>query len=93
MTEIKTTKPYAHKVSLENRERLSLTGITEVLSFDENTVAAATDRENIIIKGEGLKIGAVNVNSGQLDVTGTINSVAYDSSKGFGKNILGKIFK
>ncbi|MDR0958129.1 MAG: sporulation protein YabP [Clostridiales bacterium] len=94
MTEIKSQKPYDHKLILDRREKLSMTGIKEVVSFDENSVAAATDKETIIIKGENLKVGAINVTSGLLEVEGFIHSIAYDASRGiWGKGIVKKIFK
>ena len=45
-----------HKIILEEREKLSITGVTDVIAFDEESITADTDMGVITIRGEGLHI-------------------------------------
>lgn len=84
-----------HKVILEDRSRLSISGVMDVASFDDENITADTDMGMIIIRGEDLHISKLNLDEGILQVEGSIYSIDYsdgsDASKG--GFLLGKIFK
>ena len=62
---------------LENRKRLSVSGVEEVLSFDEAEVNMRTALGELIVRGEELKVEKLAVESGELRVTGKIAELTY----------------
>lgn len=81
-----------HTLSLENRELITLTGITDVPGFDEETVNLKTPLGTLIIKGNSLHISRLSLDTGEVSVDGRINSLQYlgDTRQ---KGIMSKIFK
>ena len=81
-----------HRLTLEDRRHLSLTGVTEVESFDENTVLLRTNRGPVTVRGEGLQLRGLNEQSGQVRVEGTVTAVVYEQARpegGFLRRLLG----
>lgn len=79
-----------HKLSLENRQLLDLSGVTNVESFNEEEVIATTDYGELLIKGEGLNVEILELQSGELRVSGTVSAFVYTnkvSPKGFFKRV------
>ena len=70
---------------LENRKKLTLSGVVEVMSFDEEKIELTTKLGNLIIKGEDLKMNKLDVQNGEVIITGMISSLIY-SNKGMKKN-------
>ena len=66
-----------HTLMLEQRNRLCLTGVTDVDGFDETTVIAATALGALTISGADLKISTLNTETGELLVQGQINALVY----------------
>ncbi len=66
-----------HTLSLENRQRAVLTGVSEVLGFDENQVVLMTENGEIDLTGEGLHVTRLMLEEGQLAVDGKIDGVFY----------------
>ena len=84
-----------HNIVLENREKLSLTGVSDVDTFDENKIVLFIPDDTIIIEGEDLHIQKLDVAEGQLVIEGEINSIVY-SDKNYGgkqKGFLRKLLK
>ena len=80
---------------LENREKLSISGVNDVLSFDDQIVILETQLGLLTIKGENLRINKLNIDSEEVIIEGDITNLAY-SEKDFDKKnntFLGKIFK
>lgn len=71
-----TDKP--HSLSIENRERMSLSGVEDVSGFDENTVILTTSLGVLTIRGDGLHIGRIDLELGQLEVQGHVRELSYD---------------
>ena len=69
-----------HRVSLEERNRLTMTGITEVESFDEEMVVLHTTRGTLVIRGNGLHLQLLSLDGGQVHVDGTVESMTYEDS-------------
>lgn len=67
-----------HKVTLEGRSRLNMTGIKEVESFDEGMVVLHTTRGTLVIRGDGLHLQLLSLDGGQVHVDGTVNSLTYE---------------
>ena len=77
--------------SLENRSGLKLTGVTDVESFDEDTIMAYTDYGCLTVSGSKMHVEELNLDSGILQVTGEVSALIYSSktekSKGFIKRV------
>ena len=66
-----------HTLTMENRSRALLTGVSEVLGFDENQVILSTENGEISLTGEGLHVTKLMLEDGQLAVEGKIDGVFY----------------
>ena len=71
-------------IILENRKKLTLTGVKDVLSFDEETVVLQTVMGRLTIKGAGLHIANFDVGSGELVAEGKFYAVAYTAEESGG---------
>ena len=84
-------------IVLENREKLNVTGINDVFSFDDQIIIIETELGLLTIKGEDLKINKLSLDTSDFIVEGRIDTLNYSnqeaSSNKKGKNILSKIFK
>ena len=80
---------------LENREKLTITGVVDVLSFDDQVVIVETELGLLTVKGENLRINKLSIDTSEVIIEGDISYLAY-SDKELEKNkgsILNKIFK
>lgn len=80
---------------LENREKLSVSGVLDVLSFDDQVVIIETELGLLTIKGEDLRINKLSIDTSEVVVEGDVYSMNY-SEKDVDKkggSLLGKIFK
>lgn len=96
MEELKKTVNSFQNIVLENRERLNITGIVDVFSFDDQIIIIETDLGLLTIKGENLKINKLSIDTSDFTVDGKIDSLTYSNSEMASKkskNILSKIFK
>ena len=94
MEEKKINKIKNKNLILENREKLSVTGVVDIHSFDDELVLAQTDLGIITIKGDDLKMNKLNLENNELIVEGQISAIAYSdvvSSKKSG--FMNKLFK
>lgn len=83
-----------HNLIMENRERISLTGVKDIHSFDDELVLVETELGILTIKGFDLKMNKLNLDNNELIVEGKIVALIYsdqDVSKKGG--MFGKIFK
>ena len=81
-------------IVLENRTHLNVSGVIDVLNFDEQLVTLETELGVLIIKGSNLRLNKFNLDNTDLSVNGDINSIIYDdkpSSKSEG--FITRIFK
>ena len=80
-----------HKLTLNQREDLTLTGVTEVVSFDDTTVILKTHLGTLTVQGQELVLKTLSVEGGQVAVSGHISSLFYEEPRpaGFWRRILG----
>ncbi len=80
---------------LENREKLSISGVLDVLSFDDQVVIVETDLGLLNVKGENLKINKLSIDTSEVVIEGDVSSMAYSDKEidKKGASLLGKIFK
>jgi len=67
-----------HRIVLEDREQLTISGVEEVESFDEGSILLTTRRGGLEIQGEGLHIEKLSLDGGDLKVEGLVTSLTYD---------------
>lgn len=70
----------AHAVNMENREKLSLSGVEDVNGFDETLIVLQTGFGALNIRGESLHIDRIDLDAGQLEVRGMIRELSYDET-------------
>ncbi|HEY9062064.1 MAG TPA: sporulation protein YabP [Pseudobacteroides sp.] len=67
---------------LENRERLSISGVLDVESFNDECVIVDTELGVLTVKGEDLHINKLNLDNSELDIEGDICSLEYSDKEG-----------
>ncbi len=87
-------------ILLENRKKASITGVFEVISFDEESITLSTVLKKLEIIGSSLKISKLDLKNGEVSVMGNISELRYlddrktkgdkKSKKNIMKRILGK---
>ena len=82
-------------IILENREKLSISGVLDVLSFDDQIVILETELGLLTIKGENLRINKLSLDTAEVIIDGEIYSLGYSERDSIQKSggIFGKIFK
>ncbi len=68
-----------HKIVLEDREQLLISGVEEVESFDESAIVLTTAQGGLEIQGEGLHIEKLSLDGGDLKVEGLVCALIYDA--------------
>ena len=67
-----------HKVTMQERKNLTMTGVTEVVSFDEQAVALKTQMGLLTVHGEQLQLKNLSLEGGQMAVDGKICALSYE---------------
>ena len=82
-------------VILENRNKLSISGVRDVLSFDDQIVILETDLGMLTVKGDNLKINKLSIDTADVIIEGEINTLSYSQKDLERRNegIFSKIFK
>lgn len=96
MEERKNVTNVIQNLVLENREKLSISGVLDVLSFDDQVVIVETELGLLTIKGEDLRINKLSIDTSEVIVEGEIYNLAYSEENADKKSsggFLGKIFK
>ncbi len=93
MAEQFSAKKQNHNLIIENRESVTMSGVTEIGSFDEKAVVLYTDYGEVAITGSDLHMSKLSVDSGDVDVSGHIKSVTYSDSGSKKDGIVKKLFK
>lgn len=81
-----------HNIILEDRKRFVLTGVTQVISFDEETIMLETSLGRLVIKGAGLKILNFEAQIGDLTGEGKVFALIYTANDN-GGGFLSRIFR
>ena len=83
-----------HSLIMENRTKITLTGVKDIHSFDEELVLVETELGILTVKGNNLKMNKLNLDNSELNVEGKIIALIYTESEIEKKNkMFGKIFK
>ncbi|CDE84513.1 MAG: sporulation protein YabP [Clostridia bacterium] len=89
------TNNVIQNIVLENREKLSISGVLDVLSFDDQIIIVETELGLLTIKGEDLRINKLSIDTSETIVNGNIMQIAYSENTvdKKGEGIFSKIFK
>ena len=83
-----------HSAVLENREKLMLSGVTAVDSFDDRTVLLYTRLGELVILGRGLHLEQMSLASGDLTVTGEVQALRYsDRDRNAPQGFFGRLLR
>ncbi len=78
---------------MEDRNRISLTGVSDVDSFDEQTVTVITSCGELSVKGSGLHIGRLSTETGEMSIEGKIDALVYSSDEPKQSGFFGRVFR
>lgn len=85
-----------HNLKITDRKYMEITGVIDVISFDEEMIVAETELGVMILKGLNFHISKLNLDSGDLKIDGEIYNIIYENKDAYGKpanGIFSKIFK
>lgn len=88
---VRTALP--HQVILQDRRALSVSGVSDVDSFDGATVVVYTEMGELTVRGNGLQIQRLNVETGDLSLSGEIDSLTYADAASRRGGKLGRLFR
>ena len=78
MEEKKNGKP--HSILWDDRKKGSATGVTDVISFDENSIVLETEQGRLTVKGRDLHIARLMLEQGEVEMEGCMDSLTYSGS-------------
>lgn len=92
MKDYNTTPAAEHRLELEGRERLTVSGVEDVERFDETGIVMSTPLGTLVVTGEGLHIDKLSLDGGELHVDGRIDSVSYEEESTGRSGFFGRLF-
>lgn len=85
-----------HKLIINARKTITLTGVNDVLSFDAGEVLLQTEQGVLMIRGSELHVNRLSLEKGEVDIDGRIDSLTYSDTGAYGKSgesLFGRLFK
>ena len=83
-----------HKIVVDNRKRINLTGVTQIHTFNEEQINLSTIMGSLVIRGKELKVNKLSVETGEVAIDGEITSLTYVSKdEGRNESFIKKLFK
>jgi len=80
-----------HSLTLESREKLTMTGVTEVVRFDQMEVELRTELGTLLVQGQDLKLRTLSPKGGTVAVEGTVSVLSYEEPRT--RRGLGSLFR
>lgn len=93
MADKPTAVAMPHHIIMEDRRLLTVSGVSDVDSFDDQTVIVYTDLGELTVKGDGLHIHHLNVETGDLTLEGLVHSLVYAEQQPRSGGFFGRLFK
>ena len=84
--------PAEHRLTLTGRETLTVSGVEDVERFDETGIVMATSAGILTVTGEGLHIGQLSLEGGELHVDGRIDGVNYEEEQPSRGGLFSRLF-
>ncbi|MBQ2755593.1 MAG: sporulation protein YabP [Oscillospiraceae bacterium] len=82
-----------HNVFLENRSMMNLSGVEDVDCFDEQTIRVFTNMGEMTVRGRGLHINKLSVDTGELSLEGKIDLLEYSDEQKRSGGLFSKLFR
>ena len=82
----------AHEITVTDRARIVVSGVADVDCFNEEMIVLNTAAGALTIAGEGLHIGQLSLDGGELHVDGRIDSISYEESERTRGSLLRRLF-
>lgn len=85
-----------HKLTLTGRKICTITGVNDVLSFDNNEILLETEQGMLMLKGAELHVGRLSLEKGEIDVEGRVDSLTYSEQSNAvakGESFLARLLK
>ena len=82
-----------HHVIMEDRKKLSVSGVQDVDSFDESTVVLYTNMGKMTVRGVNLHVNAFDVAGGDFSMEGDILGLEYSDEKKEKQSFLTRLFR
>ena len=85
-----------HKISMVNRTTCGISGVNDVLAFDNHVILLETEQGILMMKGNELHVGRLSLDKGEIDVEGKIDSLTYSEQLGSdtkSESLLMRLFK
>lgn len=70
-----------HRLSMEDRGKLTMTGVTEVVRFEEDLVVLRTNLGVLAVQGQQLQLKTLSLEGGQVVVDGSISALSYQEPR------------
>lgn len=93
MPELAAHSGRRHTLTLDNRQNLVLTGISEVTSYDGTAIVVTSEIGELVVQGKSLHISSFDQSSGKLSVEGTIDAVQYTEVRQKPTNLFARLLK
>ena len=82
-----------HNLILENRKSLSISGVTDVDSFDEQNITVLTDMGELSVRGSELHIEKLSTDTGEMSVEGKIDALIYTDDEPHQGGFFARVFR
>ncbi len=85
----------AHRLTVTDRRGGTITGVKDVLSFDEQEILLETERGRLTVKGKELHVSRLTLEAGEVDIDGRVDSLVYSEAghSQKGASVLARIFR
>lgn len=93
MAEEKRSITLPHNIIIEDRRLMTVSGVSDVDSFDEQTVVVFTDMGELTVRGNDLHINRLNIEIGELFIEGKIYSITYTDEQPHSGGFFSKVFR
>ena len=70
-----------HSLTLQQRGKLTMTGVAEVVSFDELAVVLRTELGNLVVQGRDLRLKALSPDGGNVAIEGNVSALIYEEPR------------
>lgn len=70
-----------HSLTLQQRSKLTMTGVAEVVSFDELAVVLRTEMGNLVVQGRDLRLKALSPDGGNVAIEGSVSALIYEEPR------------
>lgn len=88
-----TSAQAPHNLVIDRREKLSVSGVSDVSNFNEQEIVTETSMGTLIIRGSGLHIEKLSVDSGDVMITGRIDNLEYEDGGSASEGFFSRLFR